>query len=52
MRANKTHKVLFGSNHPFWPTGECIDGLNDLGLNDNAKTLFLSGNAERVFKIS
>jgi uncharacterized protein len=52
MRGTKTHKVLFGSNHPFWPPGECIAGINDLGLNANAKALFLSENAKRVFKIS
>jgi uncharacterized protein len=51
MRGSKTHKVLFGSNHPFWPPGECIAGIDDLGLNDNAKALFLSENAKRVFKI-
>jgi predicted TIM-barrel fold metal-dependent hydrolase len=52
MRANKAHKVLFGSNHPFWSPGECIHGLDDLELNDNAKALFLSENAKRVFKIN
>jgi predicted TIM-barrel fold metal-dependent hydrolase len=51
MRGSKTHKVLFGSNHPFWPPGDCIAGLDNLGLSDNAQTLFLSKNAERVFKI-
>jgi predicted TIM-barrel fold metal-dependent hydrolase len=51
MRGSKTHKVLFGSNHPFWPASGCIAGIDDLGLNDNAKALFLSENAKCVFKI-
>ena len=52
MSSGKTHKVLFGSNHPFWPAGECIAGLDKLELSENARTLFLSDNAKRVFKIS
>jgi hypothetical protein len=40
MRGGKTHKVLFGSNHPFWPPGECIAGIDDLGLNDSANPCF------------
>jgi uncharacterized protein len=52
MRGSKTHRVLFGSNHPFWPAGECIAGIDSLGLSENAKNLFLCENAKRVFKIS
>jgi uncharacterized protein len=52
IRESKTHRVLFGSNHPFWPAGECIEGIDKLGLSENAKTLFLTDNAKRVFKIS
>ena len=51
MRANNSHKVLFGSNHPFWPAGECIAGLDQLGLSERATALFLADNAERVFKL-
>jgi len=52
IRESKSHRVLFGSNHPFWPAGGCIEGIEKLGLGENAKTLFLTDNAKRVFKIS
>jgi predicted TIM-barrel fold metal-dependent hydrolase len=52
MRASKSHKVLFGSNHPFWPAGDCIVGLDKLGLGEKATALFLADNAKSVFKLS
>jgi predicted TIM-barrel fold metal-dependent hydrolase len=52
MRGSNSHKVLFGSNHPFWPAGECIVGLDKLGLSKKATTLFLADNAKSLFKIS
>ena len=52
MRGSNSHKVLFGSNHPFWPAGECIVGLDKLGLSEKATTLFLADNAKSLFKIS
>jgi predicted TIM-barrel fold metal-dependent hydrolase len=51
MRGNPKHRVLFGSNHPFWPPSDCIAGLQDLQLDDTARSAFLSDNAKRVFKI-
>ena len=51
MRGNPKHRVLFGSNHPFWPAGECIAGLDRLELGDAAHSAFLAGNARRCFKI-
>ena len=52
MRGNKRHRVLFGSNHPFWPAGECIAGLDDLQLGADARSAFLTDNAQRLFKLA
>src|SRR5262245_14345375 len=35
-------------NHPFWPAGECLAGLDELALNEQASTLFLAENAARL----
>jgi predicted TIM-barrel fold metal-dependent hydrolase len=52
MRGSARHRILFGSNHPFWPPGECIAGLDALDLGEAAKAAFLAGNAQRVFKLN
>jgi predicted TIM-barrel fold metal-dependent hydrolase len=52
MRGNARHRILFGSNHPFWPAGECIAGLDALDLGEPAKAAFLAGNAQHVFKLN
>jgi predicted TIM-barrel fold metal-dependent hydrolase len=31
--------------------GHALDGLNDLGLDDDARADYLHGNAARVFKL-
>ena len=49
LRGNGKHKVLFGSNHPAWPALQCLDGLDQLELDDTTNTLFLKDNAARVF---
>jgi uncharacterized protein len=49
MRGHGRRKVLFGSNHPAWPAGECLTGVDGLGLDAEAMGLFLHGNADRVF---
>jgi uncharacterized protein len=41
-------KVLFGTNFPMIGHGQALEGLDDLGLDDEARELFLHGNAERV----
>src|ERR1700757_3566361 len=45
-------KVLFGTNYPMILPAHALDGLNELGLNDEARELYLAGNAHRVFKLS
>ena len=52
MRTHGKKKVLFGSNFPMITPAECLAGLDALDLPDDARALFLGGNAERVFRLS
>jgi predicted TIM-barrel fold metal-dependent hydrolase len=49
MRGHGRKKVLFGSNFPMLQPADCLAGLDALGLDDEARGLFLGGNAARVF---
>lgn len=51
IRGGGRKKVLWGSNHPMIPHTRALEGIDDLGLDDEAKYLFLHGNAERVFNL-
>jgi len=51
MRGRGAKKVMFGTNYPMLTGSACLDGLESLGLSDEAKELFLSRNACRVFKL-
>ena len=51
MHGNGRHRVLFGSNHPFWPAGECFAGLDDLNIGVPAQSAFLADNARRFFRL-
>jgi uncharacterized protein len=51
MRGHGREKVLFGTNYPMIKAAKALEGLGDLALDDEAKTLFLGGNAVRVFKL-
>ena len=51
MRGRGRRKVLWGSNYPMIPPVRALEGLDDLGLDDEAKGLFLAGNTQRVFKL-
>ncbi|OBG34938.1 MULTISPECIES: amidohydrolase family protein [Mycolicibacter] len=44
-------KVLFGTNYPMIMHAHALDGLDELGLDDQARVDYLRGNAERVFKL-
>jgi predicted TIM-barrel fold metal-dependent hydrolase len=44
--------VLFGSSHPAWPAADCVRDLASLELDDETTSLFLHGNAERVFGLA
>lgn len=52
MRAHGRSKVLFGSNHPAWPASVCLQGLDELELDDGALKRFLHENAEEVFRLA
>jgi predicted TIM-barrel fold metal-dependent hydrolase len=52
MRGRGRKKVLFGSNWPMIAPGDCLDQVDLLGLDPEARALFLGGNAQRVFGIS
>lgn len=49
MRRHGRRKVLFGSNFPMIQPADCVAQVDDLGLDDEARALFLHQNAERVF---
>jgi predicted TIM-barrel fold metal-dependent hydrolase len=51
LKGRGRSRVLFGSNHPFWPAGDCLQGLEKLALDDEIRNLFLAENARRVFKL-
>jgi hypothetical protein len=50
MRGHGRAKVLFGSHYPMITPMHALDGVEALGLDNEAKTMFLAGNARRVFK--
>jgi hypothetical protein len=43
------HKVMFGTNYPMITPGKALEGLDDLGLDEETRDLYLEGNARRVF---
>lgn len=52
LRGGGRHKVLFGSNWPMIPPAGCLEHLDDLALDDEARELFLDRNARRVFTLA
>ena len=51
MRGHGRRKVLFGTNHPMISPAACLAEVDALKLDDEARALFLSGNARRVFSL-
>lgn len=51
MKAHGRHKVLFGTNYPMITPRKALEGLDALALDEAGKSLFLGGNAMRVFKL-
>ncbi len=45
-------KVLFGSNFPMLSPAKALEGLDTLGLDEEARELFLHGNAERLLNLT
>jgi predicted TIM-barrel fold metal-dependent hydrolase len=52
MSGHGRKKVLFGTNWPMIAPRKALDGLDALGLDPEARELFLAGNAVRVFKLN
>jgi len=51
MRGHGRNKVMFGTNYPMITPAKALENLDDLGLDDEVKALFLGGNATRVFDL-
>lgn len=49
LGAHGRKKVLFGSNFPMLTPAACLEGLDALALDDEARRMFLHDNAVRVF---
>ena len=52
LRGHGRKKVLFGTNFPMVSPAECLAQVDELGLDDEARRLFLGENAARVFALS
>jgi predicted TIM-barrel fold metal-dependent hydrolase len=51
LRGHGRRKVLFGTNYPMITPAHALADLDALGLDDEARELFLGGNASRVFDL-
>jgi predicted TIM-barrel fold metal-dependent hydrolase len=51
MRGHGRRKVLFGTNYPMITAKQALKGLDDLGLDDEARSMFLGENAARIFPV-
>lgn len=49
LRGHGRRKVLWGSNYPMIPPQQAIAGVDALGLDEEAKALFVGSNAMRVY---
>ncbi len=49
LRGHGRRKVLFGTNYPMITADRALADIDELGLDPEARDLFLSGNAIRVF---
>jgi predicted TIM-barrel fold metal-dependent hydrolase len=49
MRGRGRGRVLFGSNWPMLAPARCLEHLDKLGLDEEARGLFLAGAARRLF---
>jgi predicted TIM-barrel fold metal-dependent hydrolase len=52
MKGHGRHKVLFGTNYPMIEPAKALKGLDTIGLDAEARALFLGGNAKRVFNLN
>lgn len=49
LQGHGRKKVLFGSNYPMIQPADCLAQIDTLGLDEEARRLFLGENAARVF---
>jgi uncharacterized protein len=49
LKGHGREKVMFGTNYPMITAAKALEGLDGLGLDAEARALFLGGNAARVF---
>lgn len=52
MKGRGRSRVLFGSNFPMINPADSLAGLDALGLNEEARGMFLGGNAVRIFGLA
>lgn len=51
LRGRGRRKVLFGTNYPMIMPVQALEQLDELGLDDESRDLFLSANARRIFTL-
>jgi predicted TIM-barrel fold metal-dependent hydrolase len=51
LRGRGRHKVLFGTNYPMLTPQQCLQDIDSLELDAEARDLFLAGNARRLFDL-
>ncbi|MEO0369645.1 MAG: amidohydrolase family protein [Pseudomonadota bacterium] len=51
LKSNGKHKVLFGTNYPMMTPAQALAGIDALDLDKETSDAFLSGNAQRVYKL-
>ncbi|MBK9180984.1 MAG: amidohydrolase [Acidimicrobiales bacterium] len=49
LKGRGRHKVMFGTNYPMLTPTQALERLDELDLDPEVRTLFLSENARRVF---
>lgn len=49
MKGHGRHKVLFGTNYPMITPAKALEGIDELGLDEQAQKQFLGGNATKIF---
>jgi len=51
MKSNGKNKVMYGTNFPMITHAGCLEGFEELGLDEEGKQRFLYANAAQVFKL-
>jgi predicted TIM-barrel fold metal-dependent hydrolase len=51
MKGHGISKVMFGTNYPMMTAAQALDGLDELGLEPDARAAFLGATAQRIFKL-